>query len=66
MIHHSVQNKGPNGFAHITIGVLPQNWGGNEPKRTVTCMVLKAIVNDRRPLALCHDEFRPLPIRQHQ
>ncbi|GFU07733.1 uncharacterized protein TNCV_4164281 [Trichonephila clavipes] len=36
----------------------PQNWGGNEPNRTVTCMVLKATANDRRHLALCHDEFR--------
>ncbi|GFY20111.1 uncharacterized protein TNCV_2148041 [Trichonephila clavipes] len=26
-------------------GVLPQNWGGTEPKRT--CMVLKATNNDR-------------------
>ncbi|GFV22674.1 hypothetical protein TNCV_2078641 [Trichonephila clavipes] len=39
-------------------GVLPQNWGGNEPSRTVTYMVLKAMENDRRHLALCHDEFR--------
>ncbi|GFW22483.1 uncharacterized protein TNCV_2170171 [Trichonephila clavipes] len=38
--------------------VLPQNWGGIEPNRTVTCMVLKATPNDRRHLALCHDEFR--------
>ncbi|GFX65497.1 uncharacterized protein TNCV_4735451 [Trichonephila clavipes] len=38
--------------------VLPQNWGGNEPNRTVTCMVLKVTDNDRRHLALCHDEFR--------
>ncbi|GFW95946.1 uncharacterized protein TNCV_4173731 [Trichonephila clavipes] len=38
--------------------VLPQNWGGNEPNRTVTCIVLKATANDRRHLALCHDEFR--------
>ncbi|GFX15410.1 DUF4817 domain-containing protein [Trichonephila clavipes] len=29
-------------------GVLPQNWGGTEPKRTVTCRVLKATDNDRR------------------
>ncbi|GFX46868.1 hypothetical protein TNCV_4040141 [Trichonephila clavipes] len=28
--------------------VLPQNWGGTEPKRTVTCMMLKATDNDRR------------------
>ncbi|GFX58080.1 uncharacterized protein TNCV_4048381 [Trichonephila clavipes] len=39
-------------------GVLPQNRGGNEPNRTVTCMMLKATANDRRHLALCHDEFR--------
>ncbi|GFT71663.1 hypothetical protein TNCV_403441 [Trichonephila clavipes] len=26
----------------------PQNWGGIEPYRTVTCMVLKAEENDRR------------------
>ncbi|GFV78392.1 uncharacterized protein TNCV_95491 [Trichonephila clavipes] len=38
--------------------VLPPNWGGIEPNRTVTCMVLKATANDRRHLALCHDEFR--------
>ncbi|GFU09233.1 hypothetical protein TNCV_1122381 [Trichonephila clavipes] len=38
-------------------GVLPQNWGGTEQNRTVTCMVLKA--NDRcENLALRHDEFR--------
>ncbi|GFY14423.1 uncharacterized protein TNCV_1314771 [Trichonephila clavipes] len=41
-----------------TQGFLSQNWGGNEPNRTVTCMVLKATDNDRRHLALCHDEFR--------
>ncbi|GFV26478.1 uncharacterized protein TNCV_3361311 [Trichonephila clavipes] len=38
-------------------GVLPQNWSGNEPNRTVTCMVLRATANDRRHLSLCHDEF---------
>ncbi|GFY33872.1 uncharacterized protein TNCV_4595801 [Trichonephila clavipes] len=27
-------------------GVLPQNWGGIEPNRTVTCIVLKATVKD--------------------
>ncbi|GFV99436.1 uncharacterized protein TNCV_1514061 [Trichonephila clavipes] len=37
---------------------LPLNWGGIERNRTVTCMVLKATANDRRHLALCHDEFR--------
>ncbi|GFW72357.1 uncharacterized protein TNCV_703941 [Trichonephila clavipes] len=38
-------------------GVLPQNWGETELNRFVTCMVLKATANDRRHLALCHDEF---------
>ncbi|GFV45299.1 transposable element Tcb2 transposase [Trichonephila clavipes] len=38
--------------------VLPQNWGRNEPNRTITCMVLKATTNDRRHLAIYHDEFR--------
>ncbi|GFS47410.1 uncharacterized protein TNCV_4863321 [Trichonephila clavipes] len=32
--------------------------GGIEPNRTLTCMVLKATANDRRHLALCHDESR--------
>ncbi|GFV49846.1 uncharacterized protein TNCV_1391281 [Trichonephila clavipes] len=44
--------------ALTTPDVLPQNWVGNEPNRTVTCMVLKAMTNDRRHLALCHDAFR--------
>ncbi|GFU98415.1 uncharacterized protein TNCV_3652461 [Trichonephila clavipes] len=35
--------------------VFPLNWGAS---RTVSCMVLKAPANDRRRLALCHDEFR--------
>ncbi|GFS99429.1 uncharacterized protein TNCV_35751 [Trichonephila clavipes] len=39
-------------------GVLPQNWGETELNRSVTWMVLKATANDRRHLALCHDEFR--------
>ncbi|GFX20623.1 uncharacterized protein TNCV_4269551 [Trichonephila clavipes] len=39
-------------------GVLPQNCCGNEPNRSVTCLVLEATDNDRRHLALCHDEFR--------
>ncbi|GFT81341.1 transposable element Tc1 transposase [Trichonephila clavipes] len=30
------------------LGFLPLNWGGTEQNRTVTCMVLKAKVNDRR------------------
>ncbi|GFU19496.1 transposable element Tcb2 transposase [Trichonephila clavipes] len=38
-------------------GVFPQNWGGNEPNRTVTCMTLKVTASDRRHLALYHDEF---------
>ncbi|GFX80275.1 hypothetical protein TNCV_2642911 [Trichonephila clavipes] len=29
-------------------GVQPQNWGGTELNRTVTCMLLKATANDRR------------------
>ncbi|GFV59283.1 uncharacterized protein TNCV_2340241 [Trichonephila clavipes] len=38
--------------------VLPQNWGGTELKRSVTCMVLKATANDRHRLSLFHEEFR--------
>ncbi|GFS78490.1 uncharacterized protein TNCV_3147461 [Trichonephila clavipes] len=38
--------------------VLPLNWGAAEPNHTVTCMVLKTTANDRRHLALYHDEFR--------
>ncbi|GFX30475.1 hypothetical protein TNCV_3461261 [Trichonephila clavipes] len=42
-----------------TQGVLPQNWGGTEQSRTVTCMVLKAKANDRRKnLALRWNEYR--------
>ncbi|GFT17886.1 uncharacterized protein TNCV_4910591 [Trichonephila clavipes] len=38
---------------------LPQNWGGMEKNRTVTCMVLKAKPKDRRKiLTLSHNEFR--------
>ncbi|GFT21420.1 uncharacterized protein TNCV_3816801 [Trichonephila clavipes] len=40
--------------------VLPLNWGRTEPNRTVSCMVRKATANDRRHLAVCHDEFRGL------
>ncbi|GFV82807.1 uncharacterized protein TNCV_4147751 [Trichonephila clavipes] len=29
-------------------GVLPQNWGEIELNCSVTCMVLKALTNDRR------------------
>ncbi|GFV71808.1 uncharacterized protein TNCV_4868921 [Trichonephila clavipes] len=28
--------------------ILLQNWGGIEPNRTVTCLVLKSMANDRR------------------
>ncbi|GFW75083.1 hypothetical protein TNCV_447881 [Trichonephila clavipes] len=52
--------KGKRGGRTLTNpqGVVLQNWGGAEPNRTVTCMVLKAMDNDRRKkLALCHDEF---------
>ncbi|GFV55298.1 uncharacterized protein TNCV_5010451 [Trichonephila clavipes] len=31
--------------------VLPLNWGGIEPKRTVTCMVLKATVKRQASLS---------------
>ncbi|GFV29025.1 uncharacterized protein TNCV_1378761 [Trichonephila clavipes] len=37
---------------------VPLNWGGIEPNRSVTCMVLKATANVMRHLSLCHDEFR--------
>ncbi|GFT95867.1 uncharacterized protein TNCV_312121 [Trichonephila clavipes] len=47
-------------------GVRPQNWGETEINPSVTCMVLKTTANDRRHLALCHDEFRgSLPIMWH-
>ncbi|GFX53490.1 hypothetical protein TNCV_4652761 [Trichonephila clavipes] len=39
-------------------GVLSLNWDETELNRSVTCMVLKALANDRCHLALCHDEFR--------
>ncbi|GFX54574.1 hypothetical protein TNCV_792611 [Trichonephila clavipes] len=38
-------------------GILPQDWGGMEPKRTITFIVLKAAADDRRNLTLCRDEF---------
>ncbi|GFU77764.1 cullin-4A [Trichonephila clavipes] len=38
-------------------GVISQNWDETELNRSVNCMVLKASANDRRHLALCHDEF---------
>ncbi|GFV43779.1 cullin-4A [Trichonephila clavipes] len=37
--------------------VLPQNWGETELNRSVTCMVLKAMVNNRRHLALAKMNF---------
>ncbi|GFY11265.1 hypothetical protein TNCV_4472511 [Trichonephila clavipes] len=39
-------------------GVLPLNWDETELNCSVTCMVLKATANERRHLALCHEEFR--------
>ncbi|GFY25350.1 uncharacterized protein TNCV_2484701 [Trichonephila clavipes] len=42
-----------------TRSFLPQNWGGTKQNRTVTCMMLRAMANDRRKyLALCRNEFR--------
>ncbi|GFV45383.1 uncharacterized protein TNCV_5055771 [Trichonephila clavipes] len=40
--------------------VLPLNWGGIEPNRTVPCIVLKARAKERRHLAICHDKYRGL------
>ncbi|GFV22708.1 retrovirus-related Pol polyprotein from transposon 412, partial [Trichonephila clavipes] len=39
-------------------GVIHQNWDGNGPNRAVTYLMPNATANDRRYLALCHDEFR--------
>ncbi|GFT70861.1 uncharacterized protein TNCV_4163451 [Trichonephila clavipes] len=40
-------------------GVFLQIWGGTEQNRTVPCMVLKAMANDRcKILTLHRDEFR--------
>ncbi|GFW76010.1 uncharacterized protein TNCV_351951 [Trichonephila clavipes] len=39
-------------------GVYPQNCEETELNCSVTCIVLKATVNDRRHVAFCHDEFR--------
>ncbi|GFV65321.1 hypothetical protein TNCV_4573211 [Trichonephila clavipes] len=44
----------------VKIHAHPQKWGRTEPKRTVTCMVLKVTVNDMRTFILCRDEFRGL------
>ncbi|GFW52925.1 uncharacterized protein TNCV_2395041 [Trichonephila clavipes] len=38
--------------------VLPQNWGGTEPKRAVTCVVLKTTACDMRASNSYHDEFQ--------
>ncbi|GFU50280.1 hypothetical protein TNCV_301131 [Trichonephila clavipes] len=38
-------------------GVRLQNWGGTEPKLTVTCMVIKVTDNDRRTSSLSRAEF---------
>ncbi|GFU86146.1 hypothetical protein TNCV_368041 [Trichonephila clavipes] len=58
-IRYSGWWKGERGGRPLTTpDVLPQNWGGNESDHTITCMVLKAMANDRRHLVLCHDEFR--------
>ncbi|GFV01711.1 uncharacterized protein TNCV_2774071 [Trichonephila clavipes] len=37
--------------------VIPLNWGGIEPNRSVTCMVLKATANDSRHLAFAMMNF---------
>ncbi|GFV70229.1 uncharacterized protein TNCV_843481 [Trichonephila clavipes] len=37
-------------------GILLQNCVGTELYHSVTCMVLKAMANDRRHLAFCHYE----------
>ncbi|GFV91918.1 cullin-4A [Trichonephila clavipes] len=37
---------------------LPLKWGETKLNCSVTCMVLKATVNDTHHLAICHDEFR--------
>ncbi|GFW24107.1 uncharacterized protein TNCV_4951511 [Trichonephila clavipes] len=36
--------------------VLHLNWGGSEPNRTVTCMVLKAKTNHRRKNLVLHSD----------
>ncbi|GFV59178.1 uncharacterized protein TNCV_2339191 [Trichonephila clavipes] len=38
-------------------GILPQNWSETEQNRSIACIMLKATANDRRYLALYHDEF---------
>ncbi|GFX47552.1 hypothetical protein TNCV_3015711 [Trichonephila clavipes] len=42
--------KGKRGGRTLTLpqGVLLQNWGETELNRTVTCMVLRVTVDDRR------------------
>ncbi|GFT43845.1 uncharacterized protein TNCV_4245041 [Trichonephila clavipes] len=34
--------------AHDHPQIHPQNWGGNEQNRTVTCMMLKSQASDKR------------------
>ncbi|GFU81885.1 uncharacterized protein TNCV_2536941 [Trichonephila clavipes] len=56
---HGCWWKGKRGGRPLTPqSVLPLNWGGTEPNRTVNWMVFIATANDMRHLALCHDEFR--------
>ncbi|GFT60672.1 hypothetical protein TNCV_3583911 [Trichonephila clavipes] len=42
------KTRGVEELMHVKFdtSVLPQNWCGNEPSRTITCMVLKAKAND--------------------
>ncbi|GFV94648.1 uncharacterized protein TNCV_3827151 [Trichonephila clavipes] len=43
LVEEEKRGKALKGFA----GVLPQNWCGTQPNRTVTCMVLKATAYDK-------------------
>ncbi|GFX50643.1 cullin-4A [Trichonephila clavipes] len=54
----SSREGGGKGRELEALGILPQKWGETELNCSVTCMVLKATANDRRHLALCHNEFR--------
>ncbi|GFX75193.1 hypothetical protein TNCV_3171201 [Trichonephila clavipes] len=53
-----IREEGGRSLAHLQ-GVHPQNWGGTEPKRNVTCMMLKALDYDRRNLTSC---LNPTPL----
>ncbi|GFX27987.1 uncharacterized protein TNCV_773711 [Trichonephila clavipes] len=44
-------------------GVFPLNWGGTEPNRTVTCMVLKAMANDRHTTSSLEETVNSYPRR---